>query len=41
MVDELLEHTADMDPDDRAKLVGTNAARLYGIEDLVAARAAS
>jgi predicted TIM-barrel fold metal-dependent hydrolase len=39
VVDELFEHTADMDADDRAKLVGTNAARLYGIEDLVAARA--
>ena len=41
VVDELLEHTADMDADDRAKLVGTNAARLYGIEDLVAARTGS
>jgi uncharacterized protein len=39
VVEELLEHTADMAPDDRAKLVGGNAARLYGIEDLVAARA--
>jgi uncharacterized protein len=39
VVEELFEHTADMDTKDRAKLVGTNAARLYGIEDLVAARA--
>jgi predicted TIM-barrel fold metal-dependent hydrolase len=39
VVDELLEHTSDMDPGDRAQLVGGNAARLYGIENLVAARA--
>jgi hypothetical protein len=28
-----------MEPDDRAKLFGLNAARLYGIESLVDARA--
>jgi hypothetical protein len=39
VVGELLEHTADMDADDRAMLVGGNAARLYGIEHLVSARA--
>ena len=39
VVEELFEHTADMGTEDRAKLVGSNAARLYGIEDLVAARA--
>jgi uncharacterized protein len=40
VVDELREHTADMTPDRRAKLFGLNAARLYGIEGLVTARAA-
>lgn len=39
VVDELREHTDDMEPADRAKLFGLNAARLYGIEHLVAARA--
>jgi predicted TIM-barrel fold metal-dependent hydrolase len=35
VVDELREHTADMTPDQQAKLFGTNALRLYGIEHLV------
>ena len=35
VVDELREHTEDMEPSDRAKLLGQNAARLYGIEQLV------
>ena len=39
VVDELREHTTDMEPSDRAKLFGLNAARLYGIESLVDARA--
>jgi predicted TIM-barrel fold metal-dependent hydrolase len=39
VVDELREHTQDMEPQDRTKLLGENAARLYGIEQLVAARA--
>jgi predicted TIM-barrel fold metal-dependent hydrolase len=38
VVDELREHTASMQPDARAALFGGNAARLYGIEDLAAAR---
>jgi len=41
VVDELRGHTEDMDAADRAKLFGENAARLYGIEDLVAARASA
>jgi predicted TIM-barrel fold metal-dependent hydrolase len=41
VVDELREHTDDMDAADRAKLFGENAARLYGIEDLVATRTSS
>jgi uncharacterized protein len=39
VIDELREHTEDMEPSDRAKLFGQNAARLYGIEHLVAERA--
>jgi predicted TIM-barrel fold metal-dependent hydrolase len=39
VVDELREHTADMTPDQQAKLFGTNAVRLYGIEHLVDQRA--
>jgi predicted TIM-barrel fold metal-dependent hydrolase len=31
VVDELREHTADLDPDARAKLFGGNALRLYGV----------
>jgi len=31
VVAELREHTADLGPDARAKLYGTNALRLYGI----------
>lgn len=31
VVDELREHTADMTPEGRAKLLGRNALRLYGI----------
>ena len=38
VVDELREHTASMRPDDRAALLGGNAVRLYGIEELAAAR---
>jgi uncharacterized protein len=34
VVDELLERTADMEPAARAKLVGGNAVRLYGLEHL-------
>ena len=36
VVDELREHTASMRPDDRAALLGGNAVRLYGIEELAA-----
>jgi len=32
VVDELLEHTASMEPAARAKLLGGNAARLYGLQ---------
>ena len=33
VVEELREHTGDMTPGDRAGLLGTNALRLYGIDD--------
>ncbi|HVM65326.1 MAG TPA: amidohydrolase family protein [Acidimicrobiales bacterium] len=35
VVEELLERTADMEPGARAKLVGGNAVRLYGLEHIV------
>jgi predicted TIM-barrel fold metal-dependent hydrolase len=41
VVDELRGHTADMEPSEQAKLLGLNAARLYRIEELVAARSAA
>jgi len=41
VVDELREHTEDMNDDQRAKLFGLNAARLYGIEHLVDATVAA